>query len=387
MTNLVDDNGDIIASFKRGNTADKTTLMLPQPGMHRIRQFADFVGELVPFSQQDLIDLRHASNGRLESCNLVLFGFKNIDSIPFYHLMDSPYFIYPQVDSKEMTQENEKAFVNLHASMLRKSVVGIGEVLFRIGGTSKLVAVYPLEEERDDDGGQKRPPGFLVCALPFEDDIRELELDEAMKELRIQATLEEDLGMRDIKTEEGHAPTEVSSNVDTNNATGNIASEELVTAAMELIDRQRLDEMELGEDFDNAALEKFLNYVEAIATEDPFFEEKGDYDTELDDTTVLEAAQAQIENFKKLLPQDVEKTKASSGRKRKLVKDDDSGLNWEEMYQNDELDTCRVPELKKYLRSVRQPLSGNKKELLLRVKEHIQQQLTAKKAAAVKMEV
>jgi hypothetical protein len=69
------------------------------------------------------------------------------------------------------------------------------------------------------------------------------------------------------------------------------------------------------------------------------------------------------------------------------VKDDDSGLNWEEMYQNDELDTCRVPDLKKYLRSVGQPLSGNKKDLLLRVKEHIQQQLTAKKAAAVKMEV
>jgi hypothetical protein len=69
------------------------------------------------------------------------------------------------------------------------------------------------------------------------------------------------------------------------------------------------------------------------------------------------------------------------------VKVDHSVLNWEEMYQNDELDTCRVPELKKYLRSVRQPLSGNKKELLLRVKEHIQQQLTAKKAAAVKMEV
>lgn len=376
MTNLVDDNGDIIGSFKRGNTTDKATRMIPEPGMERIRQFADFAGELVPLSQQDLSGLRNESNGNLDSCNLVLLGFKPVDSIPFYHLMDSPYLIYPQVDSKKMVMENELAFVNLHASMLRKNVVGVAEVLFRRGWTSKLVAVYPLEEERDPDGAQERPSGFLVCALPFEDDIRELEMDEAMKELRRQATMTEDLEMSDIKIEQHSAPIDTSSNAEAKESAGNIASEELVSAAMELIDRQRLDDTKLGDDFDNVALEKFFNYIEAIATEDPFFEETGDQDTELDDNIVLEAARAQIESFKRLLPEDVEKTKAAGGRKRKL-EHDDSGLNWQELYGNDELDSCRVPELKMYLRSVGEPLSGNKGDLLLRVKVHIEQNLTA----------
>eukprot|EP00980_Cylindrotheca_fusiformis_P030410 scaffold24788_cov117-Cylindrotheca_fusiformis.AAC.2 len=383
VSNLVDDNGDIIASFKRGNTADKTTSLVPQPGLQRIRQFADFGGELIPLSQEELSRLRRASNGQLEGSNLVLLGFKSVDSIPFYHLMDSCYLIYPQVDSNDMAQENAKAFANLHASMLRKKVVGIGEVLFRVGWSSKLVAVYPQEEELDDEGAQRRPPGFVVSALPFEDDVRELEMDEAMKELRIQTTLNEKLEMKDVKTEEGHVPTQVSSNVDLNEVTGYIASEELVDAAMGLVDRQRLDEMELGEDFDNAALEKFFNYIEAIATEDPFFEEKGDYDTELDDAVVLEAAQTQIEKFKDLLPEDTEKPKAV-GRKRKAV-EDDSGLNWQEMYENDELDSCRVPELKKYLRSAGLLLSGNKKDILLRVKEHIKQELVAKKSDPLKV--
>jgi hypothetical protein len=82
----------------------------------------------------------------------------------------------------------------------------------------------------------------------------------------------------------------------------------------------------------------------------------------------------------------VEKQKSSGARKRKLVADD-SGLDWEELYRTDALEDCKVPELKKYLRSVGEPVSGNKASLVLRITQHLQQTLERKtEGVAVKME-
>lgn len=274
--------------------------------------------------------------------------------------------------------------------MLRKNVVGIGEVLFRVGWTSKLVAIYPLKEVLDnEEGTQRLPPGLMVVPLPFEDDIREPELDEAMKELRLQSTMSGDLEQKDVKLEDGGgtvpdltASLSASANELDNIPTGYVASKELVQAAVDLIEKQTVDDdTQLGEDLENAALQRFFDYIEAIAMEDPFFEARTDFDTEVPDDAVLKAAGKQIEQFKVLLPDDVEKLKAT-GRKRKVMKDD-SGINWIELYHEGELDSCKLPELKKYLRSVGEPLSGKKSDLILRVQTHIQVSL---KTSKVKME-
>jgi ATP-dependent DNA helicase 2 subunit 1 len=274
--------------------------------------------------------------------------------------------------------------------MIRKNVVAIGEVLFRVGWTSKLVAIYPLEEVLDkEEGTQRLPPGLMVVPLPFEDDVREPELDEAMKELRLQSTMEEGLAKKGVKLEDGGAAPDLASSLSTspnlleNTPTGYVASEELVQAAMDLIEKQTVDDdIQLGEDLENAALQRFFDYIEAIAMEDPFFEARTDFDTEVPDEDVLKAAGKQIDQFKVLLPDDVDKPKAA-GRKRKIV-EDDSGINWVELYQEGELDSCKLPELKKYLRSIGEQLSGKKSDLVVRVQEHIQKSL---KTSKVKMEI
>ena len=65
------------------------------------------------------------------------------------------------------------AFATLYAAMLRKNVLGIGELLQRINATSRMVAIVPQEEELSEDGMiQEVPPGFLLIPLAYEDDIR-----------------------------------------------------------------------------------------------------------------------------------------------------------------------------------------------------------------------
>ncbi|CAJ1954274.1 unnamed protein product [Cylindrotheca closterium] len=392
VTNLIDDHGEVLATVKRGNTFDRTTSETMQPGLHRIRTFADFAGELVPMSQSEMKELKNAASGKLDSSNLVLLGFRPSHLIPFYHAIDSAYLVYPQVDGndREAQQDNRNAFINLRAAMIRKNVVAIGEVLFRVGWTSKLVVIRPLHELLDkEEGTQRLPPGLMVVPLPFEDDIREPELDEAMKELRLQSTMAEGLARNGANLEDGGAAPDLTSSLSTsinlmeNTHTGYVASEELVQAAMDVIEKRTVDEdIQLGEDLENAALQKFFDYIEAIAMEDPFFEARTEFDTEVPDEDVLKAAGTQIERFKILLPDDAEKPKVA-GRKRKMV-EDDSGINWVELYEEGALDSCKLPELKKYLRSIGEKLSGKKSDLVLRVQEHIHK---SQKTIKVKREI
>jgi ATP-dependent DNA helicase 2 subunit 1 len=376
----VDEQGSIFASFKMSSAEERSK---PQPGLRRIRQYAKFGNELVPISKEDLTEMKHQANGRRDKSGLIMLGFKPRDAIPSHHSMGPTYLVYPNDD---VVKGSCEAFMELHAAMLRKNVLAIGEVLHRIHWTSRLVAIYPIEEvlEEPEDGlsRQKRPPGMMVVTLPFEDDMRAMEPDAATKEfetlLSVMVMQQDSIGGEgSIKEDPDQVPSMSTRNEE---HSGNVAPEELVAAAMELMGRQQLDGMELGENFDNAALEEFFNYLESVALELLVSEEEEEYDTRLDDETVLEAARDQIERFQRCLPDDVEKTKAT--RKRKLALDD-SGLDWEDLYRSDALEDCKIPHLKSYLRSVGEPLSGNKATLVLRVTRHLRQQIENK---AVKME-
>jgi hypothetical protein len=386
---LVDDRGSIFASFKPGSAEERSK---PQPGLKRMRRYAKFGGELIPISMDDLTEMRHQANGRRTESSLIVLGFKPKHAIPFHHTLAPAYLIYPSSD-EEMVKGSWDAFVELHASMKRKKVVAIGEVIHRIQGTSRLVAIYPIDEVMDEteEGAaprQKRPPGMVVTTLPFEDDMRALEPDAASEFDDKKGDLElPGIVKSDVWTKKEEDPDQLSSTAILDGTpTSDIASEELVTAAMELICRQKMEGMELGEHFENAPLTEFFNYLESVALEMPVSGEEEEFDTRLDDEMVLEAARQQIDTFQRCLPEDVEKQKSSGARKRKLVADD-SGLDWEELYRTDALEDCKVPELKKYLRSVGEPVSGNKASLVLRITQHLQQTLERKtEGVAVKME-
>ncbi len=367
LKQYLDNNHEIFATFRLGDAVDRKK---PKPGLNRIRQFASFGGERVPMCDEDLATMRLLANGGKTRPALTIFGFKPKNSIPWYHTMSPAYLIYPNDD---VVKGSRDAFVELHAAMVRKNVLAVGEVLHRVNWSSHLVAVYPLQEDEN-------APGMMVVTLPFEDDIRTLEEDEAWN-----AWIEQSNASQASK----EAPDQVPS-VDLDGKLFDMPTDELVQAAIDLISRQRLSGMQLGEDFENAALTEFFNYLEAVALEIPVPDEPEEFDTRPDEAMILEAVGDQIEDFRRKLPQELELPKSSSSRKRtKELLPDDSGLDWKELYLSGEIGDVKVPQLKSYLRSVGGALSGTKALLVERVTDHIKQSLVVADSVktGVKVEV
>lgn len=312
----------------------------------RLQYFADFAGERVPMTPEDRNKIKKAANANSEFASLILLGFKNKDAIPFFHSLELAYFIYPNDD---VIQGSCAAFAHLHASMLRKGVLAIGEMLTRTTATSRLVAIFPLEEEVEEVEGDDeavalvRPPGMAVVSLPFEDEIRALEPDAAMRAL------------------------------ETENGEKNLSPEEVVSAFMELVKKQTISDVELGEDFTNASLTNFWDYVEHVALDEPLTERT--YDTIVDEKELVKVLGDQIEALKLCIPEN-EKVETAS-RKRKL-EPDDSGIDWEAMYTEGKLEKCKNADLKKKLKSVGAAVGGKKSELVLRVSNILEKEIYAR---------
>jgi hypothetical protein len=290
--------------------------------------------------------------------SLVVIGFKPKDAIAFYHILDekASYFVYP---NEEDCKGSTNAFAHLHESMLRQGVVGIGELLTRSeNASSRLVLMRPIQEEvikeRDDENGivlvrQLFPPGMLMTFMSYEDEIRTM--------------AEPDCAARSM----------MDGGVD-------VASEELVTAAMELIHSQTLKDesssFRIGSNiFENAEMLKFWNYVEQVALEEPSRTSDGTkYDTELDEDKILKESGVFIQQFQSLLPEDAVPEKEV--RKRKLVPDD-SGIDWEEEFKNGTIAKCKNDDLKKKLRSLGEILTGNKQQLISRLMPHLEREFAS----------
>jgi len=222
------------------------------------------------------------------------------------------------------------------------------------------------------------PPGMYVMQLPFEDDMRAISSDRASKELHESEISVEKSG---VKIEDKHetASNEASNEIEflhpdsqPENLTGSIASEKLVDAAIELMDKQNLSERTLGEHYDNAALAEFYSYLQSVAFDMP--RETNSYDTRVSVEKIMRTAESEIDAFNAYLPVDVEEPKGTTSKKRaRDLVPDDSGIAWEELYKRDEIEACTIHQLKKYLRSVGLHLSGRKSDLIERVIESLEQ--------------
>jgi len=324
-----------------------------QPNHKLMRKFFEFGGEQIPFSEKDMVAIKKQCNANPDFPSLLLLGFKPASAIPFHHILKHSYFVYP---NDEACRGGADAFAHLHASMLRKNVVAIGEFLYRTTAISYLVALFPLKEEftieEDDDGKeyrrQIRPPGLRVVRIPFEDEVRAIAPDDATETFQ-------------------------STGVD-------VAPEALVEAAVKLVEKQSI-KAELGEDFENPAVEKYWDYVESVALEDGMKAGRK-FDTEMDEEVVLKHAGAEIEMVAALLPEDIKEEKK---RKAKAMEPDDSGIDWESVYAEGTLSKCRVPDLKKMLGANGEKKSGNKAELVERVAAILEAE-AANKQGGVKFE-
>ena len=373
----MDENGTVFAKDKLNDHADRSR---PKPGKQRIREFVSFGGELIPLSAEDRSELTKQANAYKEQGGLTLLGFKDKNSIPFYHTLSKAYLIYPD---DEVIQGSRKAFMHLHAAMLRKSVVGIGEVLMRVQFKSRLAVIVPVEEEfeNEDEGGrQLRAPGMMVKILPFEDDLRSLEPCAAMMEVAEQSK-------RVTADEMDLDPTASSSAVkleeEDASERNNIASEDAVSAAMNLIRHQTMEGRVIGEDFENAQLSRFINYLEAVALEIPNTANEQEYDIEVDENEVRELVGDHIQAFLNVLPEDEVKVKGKRQPKKRKLEPDDSGVDWERLYVENSISTCKVDELKTYLKSEGERSTGKKADLVCRVEQHIAKKM---KVGVVKME-
>jgi hypothetical protein len=378
----LDHNLEIMATIPLGMTGSDKTV---QPGLGRLRQFATLGGEDVLMSSHDMSTIRDRSNGGGTTTGgpnqpgLRLLGFKPTHEIPWYHSMNPAYLIYP---SDTVVKGSRDAFSELRRAMIRKQVVGIGEVLHRIHWSSRLVALVPMPNFEDNvEDVDAVPQGIMVTTLPFEDDIRILQEDEAYQEWSAQQSMKHQSESLSIKMDE--TPDEIPSDITTSRI---LPSPDLVQAAMNLITRHGLVDMRLGDDFDNAALTEFYTYLEQVALELPVDEGQGAvFDTRPDESKIAQVLGDCIDDFRKHLPDDLELPKkgrlatagASGSLKRKKdVPPDESGVDWQDLYLSDELDTVKVPQLKSFLRSHGAPLSGNKSTLVSRVTHLVKASMT-----------
>ena len=273
---------------------------------------------------EDVRVIRRKSNANEGTASLILVGFKPIASMPRLTFQNS-YFASP---NEEKVTGSGDAFAALLASMLRKEVIAIGELLLRATASSRLVAIVPQAEYHSEDGRQTKPPGLLIFQLPFEDDIRSIEDD-----------------------------------------CGETADEDLVEAAVELIKHQRIHGVEWGVSFENPALAEFWNYIESIAIGIPL--QRADNEVEIDSDAILAAAGAQIEALRIALPEDEVKVK----KRKAATQPDESDIDWIHLYKTDSLSDCSATKLKNYLRSIGEKLTGRKADLLERVRGSVEERI------------
>lgn len=362
---LEKDTGKEVAKFWTKPTPEQREFQKSQISTQRFRQFSNFANELIPITPSDMKKMNMNANGGYAP-GLTILGFKPIDTIPWFHSISKMFIIFP---NETDVKGSENAFMHLHAAMLRKNVLAVGEALQRETSQSRLVAIYPFEET------DHLPPGMYVKSLPFEDDMRKLVPDAAAVELELQH--KQPAGNFDIGDPDKHGSMDFaddslfSESNDMNYVVGSIASEELVKAATNLMNRQTISSAEIGEDFENAALTEFYSYLKSVAFDTA--KEENNYDTIVNKDAILKIAGEQINAFRSNLPVDIERPKASASRKRtKKLVPDDSGIDWFELFRMNEIGDCKVDQLKKYLRSVGLATSGRKDDLIDRVTESLE---------------
>ncbi|KAG6820162.1 hypothetical protein H0H93_004599 [Arthromyces matolae] len=104
-----------------------------------------------------------------------LLGFKDRSELAFEDNIKHAHFIYPD----EMAYSGSKrTFSALIKSLVKKEKIGLVLALTRRNATPFFCALLP-QEEKTDEAGWVDPPGFHLIPLPFADDIRAKGIDKA----------------------------------------------------------------------------------------------------------------------------------------------------------------------------------------------------------------
>ncbi|KAM5544081.1 hypothetical protein V8D89_002267 [Ganoderma adspersum] len=106
-----------------------------------------------------------------------LLGFKDRAELAFEDNTKHSFFVYPD----EMTYSGSKrTFTALLRTMINKKKIAIALALTRRNSSPIFCAVLP-QEEKVDESGWREPPGFHLIPLPFADDIRAAPVEKAFR--------------------------------------------------------------------------------------------------------------------------------------------------------------------------------------------------------------
>ena len=303
-------------------------------------KFVEYGGSRIKFTQDEIRGMRKAPmDGQY---GLKLLAFKSRESFDVASsYVRSSHFLYP---AEENMKGSRNIFAALHNRCLARQVYAICAYKAREASLPFIVALHPQKEERDPDGGQRCPPGFLMFYLAFSDDHRDIPKSRPSIEVS-----DEQMG---------------------------IAKKVGKKLKMKFYDHRA---------FENPALQGHFRMIESLA-----LLKEDEEDNDGADLTIppIELQRKRLgnlsEEFNRLvaptieLEQEVQESVASKKRrkpyqpsvqsKRPKILGNDSHMLNEQMSQlvdKKQVETLKVPELKDFLRSVGCPVSNKIKSKLV----------------------
>ncbi|TBU27758.1 ku70-like protein [Dichomitus squalens] len=256
-----------------------------------------------------------------------LLGFKSRKELAFEDNIKHSFFIYPD----EMTYSGSKrTFTALLRTMISKKKIAIVLALTRRNSSPIFCAMLP-QEEKVDESGWRDPPGFHLIPLPFADDIRAAPVERAFR-----------------------------------------ASDELKEAARKWIDKLNVKNGSYPPDsYPNPALAYHNAQLEAQAFREDFDAEAFEDLTEPKYDMIHKRAGQLIKAWKEELREDESANIVSAplaGSKRKAdISVDEAEVR--SKYEAGALAKLRVDQLKEFLKSKGEAVSGKKADLIDRVCE------------------
>ncbi|KAF9456442.1 SPOC like C-terminal domain-containing protein [Collybia nuda] len=257
-----------------------------------------------------------------------LLGFKNRDQLRFEDNIKHSQFIYPD----EMAYSgSRRTFSALLKTMIKKKKIALVRTLTRRNAQPMFCALLP-QEEKADEGGWIDPAGFHLIPLPYADDIRSAPIEKGLR-----------------------------------------ASDKLKDAARAWIDKLSVKNGAYPPDsYPNPALAYHNAQLQASAFREQYDPESFEDLTEPKADMIHKRAGNLMQAWKVALVNDDSADMVSvppvTGSKRKAdVSVDEAEIR--SKYETGTLGKLRVDQLKDFLKSKSQPVSGKKADLIERVAE------------------
>ncbi|XP_071477796.1 X-ray repair cross-complementing protein 5-like [Diadema antillarum] len=148
---------------------DTGELLMPSD----IKKYQTYGGRNIVFEKDEVDQVK-----KFDDAGLVLMGFKPHSTLKKYFHVRPAHFLFPDETS---VAGSGTLFNALLQRCAERNVVAVCRYIPRKNSPPKFVALVPQKEELDEHNTQVAPPGFHVIFLPFADDMRKLEFQQAPK--------------------------------------------------------------------------------------------------------------------------------------------------------------------------------------------------------------